>query len=187
MTLIDVDIDPKWPRQTSDSTILPKIYTNGRTPLNYKCQRTDIHVNIPSADEIRRFNTQYKGRLLCHYHHLGQKCKLYRCRHDHGVLKPEACRVLRYKVLSLPCKRGAACLVPNCFYGHICPRNECQGDGGRDKDCRMPDWMHGLGLNFANSVQLDDSSTKGSTAQVARDSAPEQQPLTDLDDLIIWD
>jgi hypothetical protein len=63
--------------------------------------------------------------------------------------------VLEYVVKCSPCPKKGECRAGDCFYGHICQKDGCQG---QMKGCRMKADLHSVDPKFASMVPADDEA-----------------------------
>jgi hypothetical protein len=159
-----IDVDTSF---TPYSAQLSSCYIGGRIPVNSNDHRVDIYVRAPSTKELEVYEAEYKGHKLCTHHYLGDGCKTENCQYYHGVLEPEAYRVLQHKLTGFPCQKGGRCRVFDCPYGHICQREECSREGKKAEGCRLPVSRHGVDLEVKSWVKRDGGSVEGTTAQPA--------------------
>jgi hypothetical protein len=80
-------------------------------------------------------------------------CTTFGCPYDHRELEPESRHVLEYVVKCSPCPKKGDCRASDCFYGHICQKDGCQG---QNKGCRMKADLHSVDPELANVVSAED-------------------------------
>jgi hypothetical protein len=80
-------------------------------------------------------------------------CSMYGCPYDHNELEPESRHVLEYVVKCSPCPQKSECRASDCYYGHICQKDGCQG---QTKGCRMKADLHNVDPKLASMVPAED-------------------------------
>ncbi|KAH7068645.1 hypothetical protein FB567DRAFT_482944 [Paraphoma chrysanthemicola] len=135
------------------SEYLPTGTSVGYIPLNKDAQRLDLYMRPPSQEEWSIYNTRFHKQKPCNNFHLQRVCTTFGCPYDHQELEPEARHVLEYVLKCSPCPRKSECRQSDCFYGHICQKDGCQG---QMKGCRMKADLHNVDPKMVNMVPAED-------------------------------
>lgn len=61
--------------------------------------------------------------------------------------------MLEYVLKCNPCPKKGNCRASDCYYGHICQKDGCQG---QMKGCRMKPDLHSVDPKMASMVPADD-------------------------------
>ncbi|KAG9187340.1 hypothetical protein G6011_05211 [Alternaria panax] len=129
--------------RTNISSMLPAAPIPGFIPLNKSQQRIDPALPFPSSSAWKIYNARFAKAKPCNTFHLQQRCSSFNCSFDHSDLEPEAKQVLEYVVRCNPCPRKGECRKRDCFYGHLCQKDGCDGQGGQGpKACRFKTLLH---------------------------------------------
>jgi hypothetical protein len=109
----------------------------------------------PTQEEWSIYNSRFHKQKPCNNFHLQRVCTTFGCPYDHQKLEPESRHVLEYVVKCSPCPKKGECRAGDCFYGHICQKDGCQG---QMKGCRMKADLHSVDPKFASMVPADDEA-----------------------------
>jgi hypothetical protein len=107
----------------------------------------------PTQEEWSVYNSRFHKQKPCNQFHLNRVCTTFGCPYDHQDLEPESRHVLEYIVKCSPCPKKGDCRASDCFYGHICQKDGCQG---QNKGCRMKTDLHNVDPELANVVPADE-------------------------------
>ncbi|CAO2656000.1 Nn.00g048030.m01.CDS01 [Neocucurbitaria sp. VM-36] len=140
------------------SANLPTSTISGFIPLNKDGQRLDTYTRPPTQEEWRIYNTRFHKQKPCNSFHLQRICTSFGCPFDHNELEPESRHVLEYVLKCSPCPRRSDCRVSDCFYGHICHKDDCTG---QMKGCRMKTDLHNVDPKVASMVPAEDDPEHG--------------------------
>tara|TARA_R110002003_G_scaffold878_13_gene21773 strand:+ start:17959 stop:18453 length:495 start_codon:yes stop_codon:yes gene_type:complete len=135
------------------SAYLPTSLAPGYIALNKDAQRLDLYMRPPTQEEWSIYNARFHKQKPCNNFHLQRVCTAFGCPYDHQELEPEARHVLEYVLKCSPCPRKSGCRASECFYGHVCQKDGCQG---QMKGCRMKLDLHSVDPKMANMVLADD-------------------------------
>ena len=103
--------------------------------LNKNDERIDAALpNVPDGAE-ERFRDRTRIKKFCNNFQLLGQCILHDCRYDHNPIDSELLLVLRKQCRKLPCVTGWRCRTFDCFYGHVCPYEECAQRRGGQRGC----------------------------------------------------
>lgn len=134
------------------SANLPTTTISGFIPLNKDGQRLDTYTRPPTQEEWRIYNARFHKRKPCNSFHLQRICTTFDCPFDHTELEPESRHVLEYVLKCSPCPRRSDCRASDCFYGHLCHKDDCTG---QMKGCRMKTDLHSVDPKVASMVPVD--------------------------------
>ncbi|KAH7396511.1 hypothetical protein DE146DRAFT_615014 [Phaeosphaeria sp. MPI-PUGE-AT-0046c] len=123
------------------SELLPSSTAPGLIPLNKHSQRLDPFMRLPSQKEWAIYNERFHKQKPCNNFHLKRRCSTFACPYDHHELEPESRYVLEYVLKSSSCPDKSECRAGDCFLGHICQKDGCQGKG---KGCKMKADLHAV-------------------------------------------
>jgi hypothetical protein len=135
------------------SSQLPTMTTKGLIPLNAAKQRLDCYMAPPTQEAWVIYNARFNRKKPCNDHHLQASCTRFQCPYDHTELEPQARYCLEYVVKCSPCPRKGKCRSADCFYGHICQRDDCLG---QMKGCRMKMEQHRANPAMATVVAAEE-------------------------------
>ncbi|KAK4989579.1 hypothetical protein LTR66_007028 [Elasticomyces elasticus] len=125
----------------------------GLIPVNNKGWRLD-YVNPPASPEgWYSFTQRTKKHKLCNEHHLRGLCINPTCSFDHGYVSPEMLHVLKHVTMNYPC---------NCYNGHICQQDGCQGSSS----CKLTRVMHTMDPYIADWVPAVQSTVSATTEEM---------------------
>jgi hypothetical protein len=135
---------PQPTERSNISSLLPAASIPGFIPLNKSQLRIDPYLPFPSQQAWKIYNARFAKAKPCNAFHLQQNCSNFNCPFDHSELEPETKQVLGYVVRCNPCPRKGACRKNDCFYGHLCQKDGCNGqtNGGGSKTCRFKPDLH---------------------------------------------
>lgn len=134
------------------SSHLPVSVASGFIPLNKDSQRIDTYIKPPTQEEWMIYNARFRRQKPCNSFHLQRVCTTFVCPYDHNELEPEARHALEYVLKCNPCPRKSSCRLSNCFYGHICQKDECHG---QMKGCRMKPDLHNIDPKLSSMVPAE--------------------------------
>jgi hypothetical protein len=158
------------PDTRTTTSLLPAASIPGFIPLNSHKHRLDTVLSFPPPLAWKIYNTRFAKAKPCNAFHLTQKCSsIATCPFDHSNLEPEAMQVLEYVVRCNPCPRKGACRKGDCFYGHLCQREGCDGRSGSAvgaKACRFKAEMHYKGEECKVESLVPVEEEEGGTAGV---------------------
>ncbi|KAF2116207.1 hypothetical protein BDV96DRAFT_573557 [Lophiotrema nucula] len=135
------------------SALLPTSVVPGFLPLNKDGHRLDVYMQPPTQDEWVVYNARFRRQKPCNNWHLQRSCTTFHCPYDHSDLEPEARRALEYVLKCSPCPNKGACRASDCFYGHLCQKDDCVGQA---KGCRMKADLHNVDPKLASMVPAED-------------------------------
>ncbi|KAK4965646.1 hypothetical protein LTR66_012107 [Elasticomyces elasticus] len=147
-------------------TILPALQDRreGLIPVNNKGWRLD-YVNPPaSEDDWYSFSQRTKKQKLCNEHHLRGYCTKPTCSFDHGAVSDEMLHVLRHVTMNYPCSKKGDCRRADCYNGHICQKDGCQGSWSGS--CKLTRVMHTMDPYTADWVPAVQSTIGATTAEM---------------------
>ena len=120
----------------------------GHIAVNAADQRIDQKTSGTSASGWRSYHEL--PTKPCTRYHLEGHCQYDRsCRWSHEPLAPGHREVMQILVRRVPCSQGSHCRSPNCWYGHVCMRFECNGVGS---ECPFGPQMHNIDMTVARWV-----------------------------------
>ncbi|KAH8725153.1 hypothetical protein GQ44DRAFT_826947 [Phaeosphaeriaceae sp. PMI808] len=150
-------ITPQLSSPTTDrsniTAILPTTTATGYVPLNKHSQRLDNYIRPPTQEEWTVYNARFHKQKPCNSYQLQRVCLNFDCPYDHQELEPEARHVLEYVLKCSPCPKKSSCKSGECYYGHICQKDGCQG---QMKGCKMKADLHAVDPKVASVVTADD-------------------------------
>ncbi|OAK96117.1 hypothetical protein IQ06DRAFT_256718 [Phaeosphaeriaceae sp. SRC1lsM3a] len=129
------------PDRSRISELLPSSTASGTIPLNKYSQRLDTYMRPPSQQEWSIYNARFHKQKPCNNFHLKRSCSVFACPYDHHELESESRYVLEYVLKSSPCPDRSECRAGDCFYGHVCQKDGCQG---KVKGCKMKADLHAI-------------------------------------------
>lgn len=132
---------------------LPTTTVPGFIPLNKDNQRLDAHIRAPTQEEWAIYNGRFRKQKPCNSFHLQRVCTTFGCPYDHNELEPEARHALEYVLKCQSCPRKGACRVSDCFYGHLCQKDDCIG---QMKGCKMRADLHKVDPKLKSMVPAED-------------------------------
>lgn len=135
------------------SSSLPTSVVPGFIPLNKDGQRIDAFIRPPTQDEWATYQARFRRQKPCNSHHLQGVCTQFNCPYDHSELEPETRHCLEYVLKCNPCTKKGGCRVSDCFYGHVCQKDDCVG---QMKGCRLKFEQHNVDPKLASMVPAED-------------------------------
>lgn len=110
------------PRRNSNPLSLEEPFVS----LNIEDKRIDPDLGIVDLDVAARLNVRAMKQNLCNDFHLKFICKAEKCQYGHEPrLSLEETTILKSWARRLPCRRLSACRTATCWYGHMCPYENC--------------------------------------------------------------
>lgn len=110
------------PRRNSSHLSLEEPFVS----LNIEDKRVDPDLGTVDPDVAARLNVRAMKQNLCNDFHLKFICKAEKCRYGHEPrLSREETIILKGWARRLPCKRLSTCRTATCWYGHMCPYENC--------------------------------------------------------------
>jgi hypothetical protein len=137
----------------SSALPLPNTIAPGTIPLNAHSQRIDPYMRPPTGEEWSIYNKRFQKQKPCNSFHLQRVCTMFGCPYDHQELEPESRHVLEYVLKCSPCPEKGNCRAGDCYYGHVCQKDGCQG---QLKGCRMKMDLHGVDPNMVSQVPAEE-------------------------------
>ncbi len=134
----------------------------GNVPRNSAGQRIDPPIVSSQLD--RKLLQDKKQERLCNEYHLrGPHYCPYGggCKFVHGTINEPVRRVLQDLAKYTHCKYGTSCAYLDCYAGHRCPYECCQGT------CEFPREMHFIDRMVVNQEQ-GSSMTQAMAIETAR-------------------
>ncbi|KAF1912690.1 hypothetical protein BDU57DRAFT_374837 [Ampelomyces quisqualis] len=142
------------PKRSKISVQLPTSTDPGYISLNKHSQRLDNYIRPPTKEEWSVYWSRFHQRKPCNSFHLKRVCTTFACPYDHQDLEPESRHVLEYVLKCSPCPKKSECRSADCFYGHICQMDGCQG---LNKGCKIKTDLHSVDPIVASVVLADDA------------------------------
>ncbi|KAH7135903.1 hypothetical protein B0J11DRAFT_519510 [Dendryphion nanum] len=134
------------------SSTLPSSTVPGFIPINKDGQRLDAYIRTPTSQEWAVYNNRFHKQKPCNNFYLRRACKTTNCPFDHSNLESEARHTLEYVLKCNPCPKKGECRSADCFYGHICQKDNCTG---QSKGCRMKHPMHTVDPKLLRMVPME--------------------------------
>ncbi|ORY08516.1 hypothetical protein BCR34DRAFT_569763 [Clohesyomyces aquaticus] len=158
---------PDGSSRVNISSSLPPTIPPNYIPLNKDNKRIDIYIKPPTQAEWAVYNDRFRRQKPCNSHHLQGGCTTFNCPYDHSPLEPEAHHCLKYVLKCNPCPKKGACRAADCFYGHICQKDECVG---HIKGCKMKADLHNVDPKMISLVPAEEDIVHA--ADDANEGAP---------------
>lgn len=94
--------------------------------LNLNDERIDAALGKLDPEAERSLRKRGEQGRPCHDYHLRGVCYTSSCAYNHEPrLSPQEMVALRHRARNLPCVKGSSCRAPDCWYGHMCPTEDC--------------------------------------------------------------
>jgi len=135
------------------SADLPTSCPPNHIPLNADSQRIDTYIRPPTQDEWSIYSARFRQQKPCNSKHLQGACTLFSCPYDHQDLEPESRHVLEYMLKCSGCPKKGMCRAGDCYYGHLCQKDGCQG---QMNGCKMKAALHNVDPKMASFVPVNE-------------------------------
>lgn len=94
--------------------------------LNLNDERIDAALGKVDPEAERSLKKRSEHGRPCHDFHIRGVCYTVTCPYSHEPrLSPQETLALRNRARLLPCIRGSSCRSAECWYGHMCPQEDC--------------------------------------------------------------
>lgn len=94
--------------------------------LNLNDERIDAALGKLDPEAERSLRKRSEQGRPCHDFHLRGVCYTSSCPYSHEPrLTPQEMVALRHRARHLPCIKGSSCRSADCWYGHMCPHQDC--------------------------------------------------------------
>lgn len=94
--------------------------------LNLNDERIDAALGKLDPEAERSLKKRIEQCRPCHDFHLRGLCYTSSCAYSHEPrLSPQETVALRHRARRLACSRGSSCRLADCWYGHMCPQEDC--------------------------------------------------------------
>ncbi|KAF1967122.1 hypothetical protein BU23DRAFT_543336 [Bimuria novae-zelandiae CBS 107.79] len=135
---------------TRRSSTLPIINQNGLIPINGNNERLDLHMRPPTAEQWKVWHARIAIKKPCNDFNIRRACSKANCSYDHVFIEPDASYCMQYLLKETPCEEGSKCRVLECFKGHVCQKDGCEGNLS---GCKFARKVHAVDLHVANWVK----------------------------------